>query len=72
MKQRYNSRNSKKNTQVRKTMPFEGLIKQLRKESLVLVNLEKARPFAEACFAQGIKIGVGSVYNGGVVIYEDK
>ena len=72
MKQKYSNKNNRKNAQVKETKPFEGLIKQLQRETLVLVNLQQAKPFVKACFDQKIKVGVGSVYNGGVVIYEDK
>ena len=68
MKQKYNN---KKNAQVKETKPFEGLIKQLNKETLVLVNIYKAKDFVRACFDQGIKVDVGSTFNGGVVIYKD-
>lgn len=66
MKQNKNFKNKNQS----KTMPFEGLIKQLKKETLVLVNLQQAKPFVKACFDQKIKVGVGSVYNGGVIIYK--
>lgn len=64
-------KNSKKNVQVKETKPFEGLIKQLERETLVLVNLEKAKDFAKACFDQGIKVDVGSTYKDGIIIYKD-
>ena len=66
MKQKYNNR--KKNAQ---TKPFEGLIKQLERETLVLVNIYKAKDFVKACFDEGIKVDVGSTYKDGVVIYKD-
>ena len=71
MKQKYNNKNSKKNAQVKETKPFEGLIKQLDRETLVLVNIYKAKDFVKACFDEGIKVDVGSTYKGGVVIYKD-
>lgn len=71
MKQKYNNKNNKKNAQVKETKPFEGLIKQLERETLVLVNLQQAKSFVKACFDQKIKVGVGDVYNGGVIIYKD-
>ena len=72
MKQKYNS--NKKNQKARKehvTRPFSGKIKQLEKETVILINLEQAKPFVQECFKQRIKVGVGSVYNGGVIIYKD-
>lgn len=71
MKQKYNNKNSKKNVQVKETKPFEGLIKQLERETLVLVNIYKAKDFVKACFDKGIKVDVGSTYKDGVVIYKD-
>lgn len=72
MKQKYNNKNNnKKNVQVKETKPFEGLIKQLERETLVLVNIYKAKDFAKACFDRGIKVDVGSTYKDGVVIYKD-
>lgn len=71
MKQKYNNKNSKKNALVKETKPFEGLIKQLQKETLVLVNIYKAKDFVKACFDKGIKVDVGSTYKDGVVIYKD-
>jgi len=52
------------------TRPFEGLIKQLNKESLVLVNLNKAEAFVRECGKQNIVCGVGSTYKDGIVIYK--
>ena len=52
------------------TRPFDGLIKQLNKEQLVLVNLDKAKDFVQECGKRGIICGVGSKYNGGLVIYK--
>lgn len=65
------NKNNKKNAQVKETKPFEGLIKQLERETLVLVNIYKAKDFAKACFDRGIKVDVGSTYKDGVVIYKD-
>ena len=47
---------------------FEGLVNQLKKETLVLVNLTNARDFAQECFRRGIKVGVGDTYGDGVII----
>jgi len=70
MKQKYNNKNNRKN-EVKETKPFEGLIKQLERETLVLVNIYKAKDFVKACFDKGIKVDVGSTYKDGVVIYKD-
>lgn len=71
MKQKYSNKNNRKNVQVKETKPFEGLIKQLNRETLVLVNIYKAKDFVKACFDEGIKVDVGSTYKDGVVIYKD-
>lgn len=63
-KQQYNKKSESK--------PFEGKIKQLNKESLILISLNDAKAFVKECFKQRIKVGVGSVYNGGVIIYKDE
>jgi hypothetical protein len=68
MKQKYNS--NKKNQQVRKSSPFDGKISQLKRETLILVNLHEAKAFAKECFKRGIKVDVGSTYKDGVIIYE--
>ncbi len=52
--------------------PFDGLVHQLKRESLVLVNLGKSKAFAAECFKRGIKVGVGDTYKNGVIIYLDK
>ena len=52
------------------TRPFDGLIRRLNKESLVLVNLNNAKSFIQECGKRGIICGVGSKYNGGLVIYK--
>ena len=52
------------------TRPFEGLIKQLNKESLVLVNLDNAKSFIQECGKRHIICGVGSRYKDGIVIYK--
>lgn len=71
MKQKYSNKNNRKNAQVKETKPFEGLIKQLERETLVLVNIYKAKDFVKACFDEGIKVDIGSTYKDGVVIYKD-
>ena len=66
-----NQKKNRKSFQPKPTKPFEGLIKQLQKETLVLVNIYKAKDFVKACFDKGIKVDVGSTFKDGVVIYKD-
>jgi len=47
---------------------FEGLVNQLKKEKLCLVNLTIAKDFAKECFRRKINIGVGDTYGDGVII----
>ena len=68
MKQQYKGRKTVKAE--KPTRPFDGLIRQLNKESLVLVNLDNAKSFIQECGKRGIICGVGSKYNGGLVIYK--
>lgn len=68
MKQQYKGRKIAKAE--KPTRPFDGLIRQLNKESLVLVNLDNAKSFIQECGKRGIICGVGSKYNGGLVIYK--
>lgn len=68
MKQQYKGRKTVKAQ--KPTRPFDGLIRQLNKESLVLVNLDNAKSFIQECGKRGIICGVGSKYNGGLVIYK--
>ena len=71
MKKKYFAR--KGNKAQKPTTPFEGKIKQLKKETLILVNLDEAKPFVQECFKQHIKVDVASkAYNGGVFVYLDK
>ena len=69
---RLNIKKGNKNVKYqRESRPFDAQIKQLKRESLILVSLVKAKPFAKECFDRGIKIGVGDVYNDSVIIYKD-
>ena len=52
------------------TRPFEGKVQQLYQEHVILVNLTEAKEFVQECYNRGCPVGVGSVYNGGVIIYE--
>ena len=59
MKQKYNNKNNKKNAQVKETKPFEGLIKQLERETLVLVNI--LRRLSLAVISSRIAFTLGAV-----------
>ena len=64
--------NNKGNRNVTKSRPFDAQIRQLKRESLILVSLVKARPFVQECFNRGIKVGVGDTLNDdSVIIYKD-
>ena len=52
------------------TRPFEGMIRQMRQESLILVALPKVKPFIQECAKRHISVGVGDVHNGGIIIYQ--
>ena len=71
-KSRYAHKSNRKAWVAKPSKPFEGLVNQLKKESLVLINLQKAKPFAAECFKRGLKVGVGDTYKDGVIIYLDK
>lgn len=52
--------------------PFDAQIKQLNRESLILVTLVNAKEFCHECFNRGIKVGVGDTLNDeSVIIYKD-
>lgn len=61
----------RKNNRRQVSRPFDAQIRQLNRESLILVNLVNVKSFANECFRRGIKVGVGDVYNDGVIIYKD-
>lgn len=66
------NRRNNKGVKVSQTRPFEGLVKQLKRESLVLVTFTDVKAFAKECFDRGIKVGVGDVYEDkGIIIYKD-
>ena len=54
----------------RKTRLFEGLINQLHRESLVLVNLDRLPAFVQECNNRHIVVGLGSTWNGGKVVFK--
>lgn len=53
----------------RRTGRYEGLVKQLQRETLCLVNLGIARDFAKECFRRKINIELGDEYNDGIIMY---
>ena len=62
----------RKNNRRQVSRPFDAQIRQLNRESLILVNLVNAKSFANECFRRGIKIGVGDTLNDeSVIIYKD-
>lgn len=63
--------NNKRNRNVTKSRPFDAQIKQLRRESIILVTLVKAKDFCHECFNRGIKVGVGDTLDDSVIIYKD-
>ena len=62
--------NNKKNQKVRKTRPFDGLINQLHKETLVLVNINKLPAFVQECNNRHITVGLGSNYGDGKIVFK--
>ena len=52
-----------------KTRPFDGLIKQLQRETLVLVNLNKLPAFVQECSNRHIVVGLGSTYGESKVVF---
>jgi len=63
--------NNKRNRNVTKSRPFDAQIKQLKRESLILVTIVKAKDFCHECFNRGIKVGVGDTLDDSVIIYKD-
>ena len=61
-------RNNKKRQASR---PFDAQIRQLNRESLILVALVNAKEFCHECFNRGIKVGVGGTLDESVIIYKD-
>jgi len=66
MKQKYNS--NKKNQKVRKTRPFEGLINQLKRETVVLVNMDKFEDFKQALNDADIDYDLGDFWRDGIFV----
>lgn len=48
--------------------PFTGMVNQLRKESLILVNLGKFEGFKKALVDADIDYELGDFHNGGIVV----
>lgn len=62
MKQKYNKKDQKP------TRPFEGMMKQLNKETLVLCNLNNFEGFKKALNDAGIEYDLGDFYRDGVIV----
>lgn len=56
----------------RKARPFDAEIRQMRKNTVILVTGIKVKPFTEECLKRGIDLRVGSTYNGGTIFFEDE
>ena len=54
----------------RKARPFDAEIRQMRKNTVILITGIKVKPFIEECAKRGIDLQVGSAYNGGIIFYE--
>jgi hypothetical protein len=68
MKQQYKGR--KTNKAQKPSRPFEGLIQQLNKERLVLVNFNKLPAFVQECSNRHIVVGLGSNYGDGKIVFK--
>jgi len=60
--------NNKKNQKVRKTRPFEGLINQLKRETVVLVNMDKFEDFKQALNDADIDYDLGDFWGDGIFV----
>ena len=58
-------KNKKKNWTPRPGKPFEAMIKQLEKETVVLVNMDKFESFTKALKDNDIDYDLGDFYNVG-------
>lgn len=52
--------------------PFTGMVNQLRKESLILVNLGKFEGFKKALADADIDYELGDFHNGGIFVIKKK
>lgn len=59
---------NRKNQKVRKTRPFEGLVRQLNKETLVLVNLNKFDAFKQVLNDADIDYDLGDFFGDGIIV----
>ena len=50
--------------------PFDAEIKQMRKNTVILIAGIKVKPFTEECEKRGIELKVGPAYNGGIIFFE--
>lgn len=69
MRKKVSFRKNNKKRQV--SRPFDAQIRQLNRESLILVTLVNAKEFCHECFKRGIKVGVGDTLDESVIIYKD-
>jgi len=58
----------KKNNKVRKTRPYDGLVRQLNKETLVLCNLANFEGFKKALDNRNIEYELGDFYKDGIIV----
>jgi hypothetical protein len=59
---------NKKNQKVRKTRPFEGMMNQLKRETLVLVNMDKFEDFKKALNDADVDYDLGDFYGNGIFV----
>lgn len=62
--------NRKRNRAYKPAKPFEGKVKQLRKEHLILINLAEFEGFRNALINEGIEYDLGAFYNDGIIVME--
>ena len=70
MKKNYTSRNTK-NQKVRKahvTMPFEGKIRQLQREKVVLCEMVQFSAFKQALNDAHVEYELGDFYKDGIIV----
>ena len=62
MKNRFNKRANKL------AKPFTGMVNQLNRQSLILVNLGKFEGFKKALADRGIEYELGDFYKDGIIV----
>ena len=62
MKNRFNKRANKP------AKPFTGMVNQLNRQSLILVNLGKFEGFKKALADRGIEYELGDFYKDGIIV----